>query len=425
MSLSWGHRPIDDRPGRRRRAIAQLAIVVVLASILSPSGRPLPDAPRTVVAADTPSQLGGLLEIHRRALEERNLTIYRSTVDPTRGREPLRRCMDDLYAIGERRLAQLGALTVTEVAPFGTRYARAYVREREGYARYFFHYAGYTYIYTLPPWQLTRDVYRWYLTEPLPHEFGEMRTKNVDGIEISYWEVDEAVAELVAREALAAREFALAHAPGPVGDVYSVRLHPTRSSGPCLASGQLLSDPDIVHVYTVWLEEGLRALAPATRTMLRHEALHWIQQQTLPGLLRAAEWWLKEGWPEHLVRADRSKTFRASFCDVNRRMSEARLRVGPPAYVTEFTDPGAYYAYAGPMVEYLIERHGEGSYWSLLKETAAPGRDRAEAYRAVLGLTPDDFYREWVSWAEPRYCSEPPDIPAASARRPSASSAAR
>lgn len=413
MSLSWGRPPAEDRGPGTRSWLARLALVTIVAS-LAAMGTPGLGRQPSAVRYDTRDLLTGTLALHRIALEEANLERYRATIDPTRGRDVFRRCMDELFRVGERRSRQLGPMRVARIEAYGQRYARAYVEERDGLTRYYFHYAGYSYIFTLPPWELQRHAWRWYLTEPLVGELGEQRERAVEGIKIHYWEIDEDHADLVAREAAAARAFALGHAPVAISGTFDVWLHPARSvsPGPCLASGQYDASAEAVRVFRVWFTPDLRGLAPATHQTLQHEALHWIQDRTLPGIYRRADWWLAEGWPDHLAGTDRRETFRRAGCQPYGLPTMRGLSRGPE--VDPEPDPlGRYFAFAQTVAEYLLERYGTATYWKLLEGFSiaplrgADGHEAAqsEIYLRVLGISPDQFRDDWAAWVTARYCT--------------------
>lgn len=341
-------------------------------------------------AAENPEPaLLALVTTHLDALARGDRAAYESTYDHSRGAFAL--CMAYRFGLASRVGARNVPTTVARVEPYGE-YLRAFVAEASGYRRYYFR----------------RDADRWLITQPRREEVGEERARTVAGVTFSYWTIDEDVSEIVARDAANARDVALRYGVGAPRGQLRARLYPTRelaSRVRCSTTGSAYtrdpSDPE-VRLYDLWLAPQLDQLSAESQTVVRHEALHWLQDQLVEGAVQQADWWLVEGWPDYVAGVSRKEAFKAFACGP--LPDFAQLASGPRADPDDAPDVvGRYYAYAYSAVQYLSERYGAGMYWSMLRGFRGARRAQ-EIYPEVLKLTPEGFRDDWVSWARATYC---------------------
>ena len=139
------------------------------------------------------------------------------------------------------------------------------------------------------------------------------------------------------------------------------------------------------------------------RSVMKHEGLHWLQEQTIPGINARLDWWLVEGWPDYIGESRTQAALVNALCR-NEIPTFKQMVDGPgadpnmaPERVSQF------YAYANTMVEYLYATFRKDVYWDLLaayKDTVDPQL----TYPKVLGVTPPQFYAGWLAFAKKKYC---------------------
>src|SRR5204863_10180363 len=139
--------------------------------------------------------------------------------------------------------------------------------------------------------------------EPLDTELGGDRTKTVDGLQLSYYGIDDDVIDLYAASGNDVRAFLLQQAAGHMttGQAFGLRIFPTRgAAGPnvaCAVGGFHLpntpNDPFIrLFSNVLSFKPGLAAVTDATSGTIRHEGLHWLQDQFIPGIGARLPFWL-------------------------------------------------------------------------------------------------------------------------------------
>lgn len=312
--------------------------------------------------------------------------------DPRKG--AFRTCrLQSLRNAVEARV-QLPSYRVIDVEPYGDSYVRAKVEASGGVTRLY------------AQWYQGKVVF----TEPRETELGELRRKSESGIELVYWEIDEDISEVLLREAVAAREFAVGFAPKPIRVTFSMRVFPTRETGAnaaCEFTGTVyLLNPDRpeIRLYQLSFSSTLTELSSSTRTVLRHEVLHWLQDQMVRGAIQSGAWWLVEGWPEHRIGRDPTFAFTAHGCSSD-LPSLTQFVLGPTSQPDRSpAQVGRYYAYANSLVRFVHERHDAAVYWRLLESSLSSRRNEEEIYPQILGRSPDQFHREWAEWARKQYC---------------------
>jgi hypothetical protein len=157
-----------------------------------------------------------------------DVSTFQTTYDGTR--PTFRRCQEEDFSRASRG-NRVGATKLAKIEPFGDRYVRGYVEESFGYARYYFRKEG--------------D--RWVLTQPKSDEIGGERKKVVEGLEISYYGIDEDIVDILGRESVATREFLKKVQRGETRTPFAVRFISTRDLAGITACGvvgtHIINDP--------------------------------------------------------------------------------------------------------------------------------------------------------------------------------------
>lgn len=384
MSLSWGRAPREDRWRRLAARAASAALLLALALL---AGSPASPTDATLYPFTTTERgAPGAVTLYAYALRSGDRRALRVAVDQSR--RELRACEEQRLALG-REIRPGGQYNVARVEAYGE-YARAYVHEAEGWTRYY----------------LRREGARWLITEPRRDEVGGRRERAEGGVTLVWWEIDDDLAGAVLREAQIARTAATALEA--LADVaprspFRTTLYPTRDLGAhasCAPSTIAYGAGGIESaVFDVHLEADLQTIARPTKLLLFYEALHWIQEQRVPGALRASEWWIHEGWP--YLRAytpDRRDRARARLLCVGALPGIERLGSAPA-----LTRSARHRALAASLVEYVSERWGESAYWELLRGSVA---EDPRAYERALGVGRPAFYAEWEEWLRRTYCEQ-------------------
>lgn len=326
-----------------------------------------------------------------RAMGAKDLAAFQATVDLTR--PAFRRCQQEAFDIAARQGSAAGATKVVKVEPYGS-YARAYVQDgANGIERRYFRRAN--------------D--RWVLTEPKADELGGERSTMIDGLRVEYWGIDEDVATLVGREAAATREFLMPHANGPLRDPYYLKLIPTRETAGIVACGFIAfaSSRDLnapfIGMWRLWLAPNFDRVSDFQQAVLRHEGLHYLQDQFSHSINVRLDWWLIEGWPDYVAQSRSPGAIEGAVC-VSTVPTLKRIIDGIP---TEPDTPpeltSQYYALANSMVEYLYATYGAQSYWDLVA-LYKDNVDYRVNYPKVFKVEPDAFYQHWLAFARKKYC---------------------
>ncbi|HEX9495314.1 MAG TPA: hypothetical protein VGA38_06115 [Candidatus Limnocylindria bacterium] len=290
-------------------------------------------------------------------------------------------------------------MKIAKVEPYLDTYARAYVgTDAGGYARAYFR----------------RDGGKWIRSEPLESELGGDRTKTINGLQLSYYGIDDDVIEKYASAGADARAFLVRQAEGhtQTGQAFGLRIFPTRgAAGPNVGCGvagfhltNVPSDPFIrLFSNALLFTPDLAAVTESTASIVRHEGLHWLQDQFIPGITARMPFWLVEGWPDYVGQSRTLATKKAVLCTTAtptyKQLEDGVLQT--PETPPEL--PGQYYSFANTMVEYVYKIGGPNAYWDLMTAYKA-GVDANVNLPKVIGSTPDAFYAAWLSWAKVTYC---------------------
>lgn len=343
---------------------------------------------------NTKSEISALLQKRQTALVSKDLQGFQATIDLTR--PALRRCQQESFDTAARQGATTTAPTVGKVEVYAGTYVRAYVDDQQGigFQRVYFKNTG----------------SGWILTEPKESELGGEKTKTVNNIDLSYWGIDEDIIGALAGAGTDARDFLLKLAIKTPAKPFALRLFPTRESAGltagCSVAGSSFSAPNgdpFLRFYKYWVAPDFVRPSDYQQGVIKHEGLHWLQEQTIPGINARMDWWLVEGWPDYIGE---SRTQAAKVAAICRAATPTfkQLVDGPNA------DPNVtperqvqFYAFVNTMIEYLYATFPKDAYWNLMaayKDTVDPEVN----YPKVLGVTPAQFYDGWTVFAKKKYC---------------------
>jgi hypothetical protein len=378
-----------------RRATVALALALVACTSSVP---PTPSGPEKVAIADkTPAELVAVMNAWETAIGRKDLTGFQATIDLTR--PAFRRCQSETFDIASRLGFTPFEVKIAKVEPYLDTYARAYVgNDANGYSRTYFR----------------RQSGKWILSEPLADELGGDRTKTVNGLQLSYYGIDDDVIDKYAASGSDARAFLLKQAEGhtSTGQAFGLRIFPTRgAAGPnvgCRVAGFHLfnvpSDPFIrLFVNALSFKPDLSAVTDSTSTYIRHEGLHWLQDQFIPGIGARMPFWLVEGWPDFIGQSRSIATKKNIVCNTPTPTYKQLEDSVPDTPETPPELLGQYYAFANTMVEYLYKIGGPSAYWDLMT-TYKAGVDAKVNLPKVIAVSPERFYAGWLVWAKHTYC---------------------
>jgi hypothetical protein len=381
-----------------RRAALALAFVLLIPAACTPTAAPVASGPEKVAITDkTASELVAVMTAWQQALAKKDLTGFQATIDLTRA--AFRRCQSESFDIASRQGFSLTAVKIAKVEPYLDTYARAYVGDDlNGYSRMYFR----------------REAGKWIRSEPLDSELGGDQTKTIDGLQLSYYGIDSDVIDRYAASGNDARLFLAKTAEGHTATAagFGLRIFPTRgAAGPnvgCTVAGFHLtntpSDPFIrLFSNALSFKPDLLAVADTTASIIRHEGLHWLQDQFIPGISARMPFWLVEGWPDFVGQSRSTATKKHVLCDTPtptyKQLEDGVLQT--PETPPEL--PGQYYSFANTMIEYVFKIGGPNVYWDLMTAYTA-GVDAKVNLPLVVHLTPDAFYSAWLTWAKQTYC---------------------
>lgn len=385
---------------RAARALAGLILATLsacsaatLAPAASPSG---PE--KVTITAQTPAELLAVYDAAQAALEAKDLAGFQRTIDLTRA--AYRRCQSEVFDIASRQGYARVSARIAKVEPYLDTYVRAYLgTDASGFSRVYFR----------------RDAGRWIRTEPLEAELGGDRAKAVEGLQLTYYGIDDDVIDRYAAAGTKVRAFLLEQARGhtATGQAFGLRIFPTRgAAGPnvsCSTAGFHLtnvpSDPFIrLFSNALSFTPDLSAVTETTASIIRHEGLHWLQDQFSPSITARMPFWMVEGWPDFIGGSRSAATKRAVVCSTPvptyKQLEDGALQT--PETPPEL--PGQYYAFANTMIEHLYATYGPNAYWDLMAAYKA-GVDAKVNLPKVLGVTPEAFYGAWQGWVRRTYCS--------------------
>jgi len=374
--------------------IAVLSLTILIGGCnAAPPAQSSPTPATVVINENTKSEITALLQKRQVALAKKDLQGFQATIDMTR--PALRRCQQESFDVAARQGATAAAPTVGEVEVYAGTYVRAYVDDQgSGYVRLYFKNSG----------------SGWVLTEPKESELGGERTKTVSGVDLSYWGIDDDIIDSFGRAGADTRDFLLKLATKPTTRPFALRLFPTRESvgltASCGTAGSSMLAPSgdpFLRFYKYWIGADFVGPSEYQRAVLKHEGLHWLQEQTIPGILARLDWWLIEGWPDYIGET-RGTIEKVSAICRNQIPTFKQMVDGP------YADPNVtperivqFYAYANTMIEYLYATFRKDVYWDLMvayKDSVDPQVN----YPRVLSVTPAQFYEGWLAFAKKTYC---------------------
>ena len=358
----------------------------------SPSG-----AEKVTVSDKTAAELLAVYNASQTALTKKDLTGFQATIDLTRA--AFRRCQTEVFDIASRQGFSPIDAKIAKVEPYLDTYARAYLgTDANGYSRVYFR----------------REAGKWIRTEPLDAELGGDKTKTIDGLQLTYYGIDDDVIDRYATSGNEVRTFLLKQAEGhtTTGQAFGLRIFPTRgAAGPnvsCSTAGFHLTnvpnDPFIrLFSNALSFKPDISGVTETTASIIRHEGLHWLQDQFSVSITARMPFWMVEGWPDYIGQSRSAATKKNVLCNtpppMYKQLEDGVLQT--PETPPEL--PGQYYSFANTMIEYVYKTYGPNAYWDLMTAYKA-GVDAKINLPKVLGVTPEAFYAAWLGWAKQTYC---------------------
>ena len=380
----------------RRLSIALAIVGAACTSSASPAASP--SGPEKITVTDkTASELVAVMNAWEAAIGKKDLAGFQATIDLTRA--AFRRCQTETFDIAARQGFTPFEVKVAKVEPYLDTYARAYVGDDlNGYSRMYFR----------------REGGKWIRSEPLDSELGGDQTKTINGLQLSYYGIDNDVIDKYAASGNDARTFLLKQAEGhtSTGQAFGLRIFPTRgAAGPTVGCGvagfhltAVANDPFIrLFSNALSFKTDLSTVTESTASIIRHEGLHWLQDQFISGITARMPFWLVEGWPDFVGQSRSVAAKKNVVCNTTtptyKQLEDGVLQT--PETPPEL--PGQYYSFANTMVEYVYKIGGANAYWDLMTAYKA-GVDAKVNLPQVLHLSPDAFYSGWLTWAKQTYC---------------------
>ena len=376
-----------------RRIVVLSLAVLIGGCTAAPPAQDSPTAATLVINASTKSEISALLQKRQAALARKDLQGFQATIDMTR--PALRRCQQESFDVAVRQGAGSTGPSVSKVEVYAGTYVRAYVDDQG---------AGYMRMY------LKNSGSGWVLTEPTESELGGEKTKTVSGVDLSYWGIDDDIIDAFGRAGADTRDFLLKLATKPTARPFALRLFPTREAAgltaSCVTAGSSMTAPSgdaFLRFYKYWVGADFVGPSDYQRAVLKHEGLHWLQEQTISGILARLDWWLGEGWPDYIGESRGTNEKVSAICR-NQTPTFKQMVDGP------YADPNLtperlvqFYADANTMIEYLYATFRKDLYWDLMaayKDSVDPQVN----YPKILGVTPAQFYEGWLGFARKKYC---------------------
>ena len=383
---------------RLSRVLIALALATVSACSTAAPPDASPSGPEKVTITDkTAAELLAVYNASQTALTKKDLTGFQATIDLTRA--AFRRCQTELFDIASRQGFSPIDAKIAKVEPYLGSYARAYLgTDANGYSRLYFR----------------RESGKWIRTEPLEAELGGDKSKTIDGLQLTYYGIDDDVIDKYAASGNEVRTFLVKQAEGrtTTGQAFGLRIFPTRgAAGPNVACGtagfhltNTPNDPFIrLFINALSFKPDLGSVTETTSSIIRHEGLHWLQDQFSPSITARMPWWMVEGWPDYIGQSRNATTKKNVVCNTPtptyKQLEDGVLQT--PETPPEL--PGQYYSFANTMVEYVYKTYGPNAYWDLMTAYKA-GVDAKVNLPKVLGVTPEAFYSAWLAWAKQTYC---------------------
>jgi len=379
-----------------------LALVLCLLIATNSCGSPNATVDNAVRVTDsTKAELTALLKTREDAIGRSDQRAFEGTYDVTR--PAFRRWQAEEFAdaatLGPRLLGK-----IVDVQPYLDRYVRAWVEESS-------ERAGWPKGVELTRLYFRREAGRWLLTEPRADELGGERTKSLGGHTLTYYGLDEDLADLFLDEYRTARDLAAKLAPAPLRADFSARIVPTAEIAGPGQQGIIAMGADRAGIqlfpWAISLDSSRTRLSDVTLFEYRAGGLIWMREQLLPGIVPRLQQapWLLEGWQLHQAWTG-PRDFYQPVCAGVPVLTLKQLTDGlpPPGSPAATLNVGSqYYTLERTMGEYFDATFGLTAYWDLIKEFV-PSVDAKANMLKVLHVTPDEFYANWLVWAKKKYC---------------------
>jgi hypothetical protein len=390
-----------------RIVLRPIAFMLVLGLLVASCGSQQSDE-TGAVNAETVKQLEDVLRTRAAAMAKGDRDAFLLTIDTTR--PAFRRVQLGEFDVPNFRGGLYSTFKLSSVERFSG-YTRGFVEEaldgnifpavfvEPSYSRRYFR----------------REAGRWILTEPTGDEVGAEKQRTADGVELTYWALDEDVASVYLAELEAARRQALAKSPRPLQIKVRVAFVPTAElAGPGWGrehvSGGGFGSRWLYYPLWYSFDEARTQLTAYARSILLSFALIDLRNTIVPnvGIRLTLTRWLDQGWFEYLSGSEVSLTLRQSCVGIPvltlKQLAEGPPHAGSAAGSSIAPESfGRHAAYSASMVEYLHEKYGAEAYWRLLASYVQSTSD-ATNFPTVLGVTPDQFYAAWLVWLKKKYC---------------------
>jgi hypothetical protein len=400
VSLSWGRRSAAGPGPTRAVFFATVTLVAILAGSDADGSWP------SVIEPRAPEQIQALLDRHLESIERRDLAEYSHTVD---GRSTaFYFCMREFFDLGDLRAQALRPNRLRSLEQVSPSLARGFVEQRDGIVVQYFRRSS------VNAWSLSAFAAagaRWSFSQPDPAELGERRTRTIDGVTLTYWQIDEHMSELLAREAALARDSAtryLSSTEAQRADLDVVllpRRELTDTRRTCLGAGWYDQSSNDVLVYRYSFRDRGGDLSDRTKQMIRHEALHWAQWRRAD--MRGVDWWLREGWPQHVLgeELDTALLARHACPSSGRPPTLTELMRGPGIVDPSGERALMLYAAAQSLMAFVYEIPGVGDpvYWAAV-HGLSEGRPRAAVYEDLLGRSFERLHQQWLERTRQTLC---------------------
>ena len=348
----------------------------------------------------TKAELTALLKSRDDAIARGDAKAFESTYDTTR--PAFRRWQAAEFAeaakLGPRLLGK-----VVDVQPYLDTYVRAWVEESNDAA-------GWPKGLDVTRLYFRREAGRWLLTEPRADELGGERTKTVGGHTLTYYGLDEDLADHFLNEHRVAHDLLARLAPVPLTTDFNARIVPTAEiAGPGEFFGSASrNDRNGIWMFpwAISLDSSRTRLSGVAAGEYRLASLDWMRDQVVPGIaarLEQAPW--MNGWERHQAWIGPPE-FYQPVCAGVPALTLKQLMDGPPPLespAATFEVYNQHYTLDRAMGEYFDATFGVPAYWTLLKSFEQSVDAKANMLK-VVQLTPEQFYANWLAWAKKKYC---------------------
>jgi hypothetical protein len=353
------------------------------------------------VTDSTKAELAALLTARDDAIARGDAKAFENTYDTTR--PAFRRWQAAEFA----EAAQLGPRLlgkIVDVQPYLDTYVRAWVEESSDRA-------GWPKGLDVTRLYFRREAGRWLLTEPRADELGGEQTRTIGGHTLTYYGLDEDIADLYVHEHTVARDLIAKLAPVPVTADFNARIVPTAEiAGP----GEPYSSASRNDRNGIWLfpwaislDSSRTRLSGVAQGEYRLSALDWMREQVVPGVAARMEQvpWILEGWERHQAWIG-PPAFYQPVCAGVPPLTLKQLTDWPPPQGSSAITLAVWdqhYTLERTMGEYFDATFGVPAYWALLK-AFVPSVDANANMLKVLQVTPEQFYANWLVWVKKKYC---------------------